>query len=88
MFDKKHMICSCVSPDFDELRCGDVNDFSDLIDSGVEISKRSFLEHCHVDDDIKRNINRFPDDYGFYQGKGKNRDVFLFEHRAIEHFFK
>lgn len=54
-----------------------------IIDNAREITKRTFLSHCAVVNDIQADMIRFPHDYTFYKYQG----IYFFDRSAIEYFY-
>ena len=61
----------------------DVNVLSDVIDNAVEITKRTFLKYCDVNEELLKDMRRFPNDYTFY----KNGSLYFYQWSAIEYFY-
>ena len=76
---KKEFIGTCINNPFSTR-----SKFEKVMDNAVLISKAKFLKNCDVVEEIKDNIKRFPNDFGFYQ----SGEVYFFTWSSIEHFFK
>lgn len=66
------------------------NPFGDKIDEIVEnakeITRQTFLKHCNVDPEIKKQMFTYLWDFSYFKNKKEN--VYFYEWSAIEHFFK
>ena len=79
---KKQFFASCVN------WSGDIEELSEIIDSGVKISKTEFFRKCDIEPILAQTMKQFPNDYTFYKGTGKHRDIYWFTWSAIEHFYR
>lgn len=77
-----HFIGSCVGNPFPNTR-----ELCHVIDRSIEISKRTFLEHCHVLEDQRQLMHRFPNSYTYYRSRYHKRYIYFFENSRIEYFF-
>ena len=74
----KSFIGTCVGNPFDsiDILCGTIEEAS-------EITKGKFLGSCYIEWDIIAQMERFPNDYSYYE----NNDIMFFEWSLIEHFY-
>jgi len=59
----------------------------DVIDSGREITERTFLKNCDVDRVNRELMRRFPYDYTYHKSRYKGEVLYFFTWSCIEHFF-
>ena len=61
----------------------------EIIESGKKISKSTFLKNCEVEDPIVRqSMKNFPNDYIFYKGSGKYKNIYWYTWSMIEYFYR
>lgn len=80
----KSFLCTCESPNYEELGLKDVNDFIDFIEESKEITSKEFLNDCDDGEELKDVIKKYPNDFQFY----KNGGIIFYTHSCIEHFYK
>ena len=80
----KNFVCDCVNPNYEELNIKDINEFIEFIDESEEINKKKFLDECEVEDVLKKEIKKFPNDFRFC----RNEEIYFYTHSMIECFFK
>lgn len=56
---------------------------SKVIDGADQITKRTFLKYCAVDDETLKAMREFPSDYEFY----KYGNIYFYTWSAIEYFY-
>jgi hypothetical protein len=73
---------TCVSHPFesDSVLC-------DVIDSGREITPRTFFAHCDVGRQQVKGMRRFPHDFTYHKSKHNGKPLYFFTWSCIEHFF-
>ena len=59
-------------------------ELSEIIDNGLEITRKAFIAECNIPQEVLDDINRFPNDYTFYTDGRMN----WYTWSAIEHFYK
>lgn len=61
----------------------DVDDMSDCIDEGEEITFEEFLDKCDVDCKTLKDMIHYPGDYDYF----RHGDIYWFNWSGYEHFF-
>ena len=69
---------TCVGNPFD-----DIDTLCQVVENADAIAKRTFLKHCDVDPDTKKEFTQWPRDYAFF----KNKNVYFYTWSCIEHFY-
>ena len=75
----KYFIGTCIENPF-----SDINELIEIIDKAEEITSEEFIVNCDANDEILKQIKRFPYDFNFH----KNGNIYFFTHSMIEHFYK
>jgi len=75
---KKEFIGDCVNNPFASLET-----LSEIIDNAREITKKTFIKYCDVENDLRQDMKQFPNDYTFF----KYQNIYFFTWSAIEHFY-
>lgn len=76
---KKEYFGDCVNNPFNTLE-----NLCLVIDNSKEITKQTFMRNCFVEDEIKKEMRTFPNDYTYY----KNRGIYFYVWSMIEYFYK
>ncbi len=77
-----HYIGSCVDNPF-----RGTPELCKVIERAISISKRTFLEHCVVDDDVRELMHRFPQSYAYFRSRYHKHYIYFYENSRIEYFF-
>ena len=56
----------------------------EMTENAREITKQTFLKRVEVDEDNKKLMRMFPNDYCYY----KYKDIYFYEWSAIEFFYR
>jgi len=83
---KKEFIGTCVDNPF-----GDMGTLVNVVDNhSRETDVREFLANCHVHPEVIEEMQRFPNDFGFYKSKvlwDQPYSIYFYRHSAVEHFY-
>ena len=77
--EKKYFIGTCVGNPFKT-----VNALIQIIDKGIKISRKCFIENCDLDERLIGEMKTYKYDYEYFNSGG----IFFFTHSAIENFYK
>lgn len=76
----KTFIGDCVGNPF-----RNIDKLSRVIDEARQITRRTFLKHCDVGEELKKQTLEYPHDFSYWQFQNR---IYFFTHSCIEHFFK
>ena len=69
---------SCVENPFSR-----IDTLCNIVEGAKRTSKRKFFENCYLEEELIKQIRKFPNDYVFYQYE----DIMFYQWSAIEYFY-